>query len=142
MSAASNAQLIREHFKAKDELDREAIRAMLTDDARWWVPISGMKRGLAVRPIIGGNELADMLTTLSLTLYERNRSWNVQHVIADESMGAAQVELTTTLASNGKPYHNIYAYVFRFDNGKIAEIWEHADTAYAFGQLDGTYEAD
>jgi ketosteroid isomerase-like protein len=142
MSATSNAELIRDHFAAKDELDREALRAMFTDDVRWWVPISGEKRGLAVRPLAGADALSEMLTSLSLKLYERNRSWTLQHVIADENMAAAQVELTTTLASNGKPYRNVYVYVFRIEDGKIAEIWEHVDTAYAFGQFDGTFEAD
>jgi ketosteroid isomerase-like protein len=60
----------------------------------------------------------------------------VEYVVADGEVGAAQVHLSTTLAASGTPYENTYAYIFRFENGKIAEIWEHLDTAYAFALFD------
>jgi ketosteroid isomerase-like protein len=134
--ATTNQQLIREHFAAKDKLDRAALEAGFTADARYWAPLSGEQRGLAVRPIVGGPKLAEMLTTLSLKLYERERSWNIEFVVADEHVGAAQVQLSTRLASTGEPYENIYVYFFRFRDGKIAEMWEHLDTAYAFALFD------
>jgi ketosteroid isomerase-like protein len=133
----SNVQLIRDHFAAKDKLDREAIRSQLTDDAKWWVPLSGAKRGIAVRPMEGGDHLADILTgTLSLKMYSKERSWTIEHVVADSHIGAAQVHLVTTLAATGTPYENTYVYFFRFVDGKIAEFWEHLDTAYAFELFD------
>ncbi len=46
------------------------------------------------------------------------------------------MQLSTTLAASGIPYENTYAYIFRFADGKIAEIWEHLDTAYAFALFD------
>jgi ketosteroid isomerase-like protein len=136
MPATTNQQLIREHFAAKDKLDRAAIEAGFTADARYWAPVSGEQRGLAVRPIVGGPKLAEMLTTLSLKLYERERSWNIEFVVADEHIGAAQVQLSTRLASTGETYENVYVYFFRFRDGKIAEMWEHLDTAYAFALFD------
>jgi ketosteroid isomerase-like protein len=137
VSATSNQQLIREHFAAKDELDRVALEAGFTADARWWAPLSGAQRGLAVRPVVGGPRLAEMLTTLSLKLYARERTWKIEFLVADENIGAAQVQLSTRLATSGEPYENVYAYFFRFRHGKIAEIWEHLDTAYAFALFDG-----
>ena len=132
-----NVQLIKNHFAAKERFDRETILAQLTSDAKWWVPLSGAQRGIATRPIEGGQTIADILTsTLSAQLYEKERSWNIQYVLADEQLGAAQVHLSTRLASNGAPYENTYVYFFRFADGKIAEIWEHLDTAYAFALFD------
>jgi ketosteroid isomerase-like protein len=136
VSATTNQQLIREHFAAKDKLDRAALEAGFTADARWWPPVSGAQRGLAVRPIVGGPTLAEMMTTLSLKLYARERSWKIEFLVADENVGAAQVHLSTRLATSGEPYDNVYVYFFRFQDGKIAELWEHLDTAYAFALFD------
>jgi ketosteroid isomerase-like protein len=49
---------------------------------------------------------------------------------------AAQVRLSTSLADSGDIYENVYVYFFRFADGKIAEVWEHLDTAYAFALFD------
>jgi ketosteroid isomerase-like protein len=141
VSATTNEQLIREHFAAKDRLDRAALEAQYTADARWWVPLSGEQRGLAVRPIAGGPRLAEILTTLSLKMYERERSWKIEFLLADENIGAAQVHLSARLAASGEPYENTYVYFFRFSGGKIAEMWEHLDTAYAFALFDAAGSA-
>jgi ketosteroid isomerase-like protein len=135
--SGSNTQLLRDHFAAKERFDKDAILNQLTPDAKWWVPLSGAQRGIASRPIEGGQTIADILTnTLSTQLYAKERTWTVQHVVADDAVGAAQVQLSTTLAASGTPYENVYAYFFRFADGKIAEIWEHLDTAYAFSLFD------
>ncbi|MFC9535964.1 nuclear transport factor 2 family protein [Streptomyces sp. NPDC056975] len=135
--SGSNAQLIKDHFAAKARFDRATILNQLTSDAKWWVPISGAQRGIATRPIEGGDTIADILTsTLSTQLYAKERTWTIEYVVADDTVGAAQVKLSTALAESGTPYENTYAYIFRFVDGKIAEIWEHLDTAYAFGLFD------
>jgi ketosteroid isomerase-like protein len=135
--SGSNAQLIRDHFAAKARFDRATIVDQLTPDAKWWVPVSGAQRGIATRPIESGQTIADILTsTLSTQLYSMERTWTVEFVVADDEVGAAQVHLSTTLAASETPYDNTYAYIFRFVDGKIAEIWEHLDTAYAFALFD------
>jgi ketosteroid isomerase-like protein len=136
MSATTNRQLIEEHFAAKGRLDRAVLETEFTEDARWWPPVSGAQRGLAVRPVEGGPKLAEMLTTLSLRLYAPERSWTIELLAADEHAGAAQVRLSTRLATSGDAYENVYVYFFRFQDGKIAEVWEHLDTAYAFALFD------
>jgi ketosteroid isomerase-like protein len=136
MSATTNRQLIEEHFAAKGRLDRAALESQFSEDAKYWPPVSGAQRGLAVRPVEGGLKLADMLTTLSLRLYAPERSWAIELIVADEHTGAAQVRLSTKLATSGDVYENTYVYFFRFADGRIAEIWEHLDTAYAFALFD------
>jgi ketosteroid isomerase-like protein len=139
--SAANVQLIKAHFDAKARFDRDALVGQLAPEAKWWVPVSGAQRGIAVRPIEGGATIADILTaTLSAQLYEKERTWNIQYVVADEQVGAAQVHLSTKLASSGTPYENTYVYFFRFEDGQIAEIWEHLDTAYAFALFDAAQQ--
>jgi ketosteroid isomerase-like protein len=136
LTSSNNVQLLRDHFTAKEKLDREALTAQFTEDAQWWPPVSGAMRGLAERPVGGGAFLGEMLTTLSVKLYDRARTWDVKYAVADEGSGAVMVELTTTLSADGSPYVNTYVYFFRFESGKIAEVWEFLDTAYAFSLFD------
>jgi len=48
--------------------------------------------------------------------------------------GGDDVVLLTRIRSplqNGETYDNLYSYHLRFEDGKIAEVWELFDTAYA-----------
>jgi hypothetical protein len=56
-------------------------------------------------------------------------------MIAEGDRVAVQAEGRATLRS-GAPYNNVYAFVFRFAGGRVAEVTEYLDTAYltqAFG---------
>jgi ketosteroid isomerase-like protein len=128
-----NAQLVLDYFEAMRQLDKNALAAKFTDDARWWVPISAEQRGLVARPVEGGATVVEMLATIMPRLYGPVATWTIQHVVADDETGAAEVELDTTVASSGKPYRNTYAFIYRFVDGRIAEVWEYTDTDYAYG---------
>jgi ketosteroid isomerase-like protein len=133
MTVHPNVQLVRDYFEAKQRLDKEALAAKFTTDARWWVPISAEQRGLVNRPIEGGATVVEMLATLMPQMYGPVATWTIQHVVADDETGAAQVELDTTVGATGRPYRNSYAFIYRFVNGRIAEVWEYTDTDYAYG---------
>jgi ketosteroid isomerase-like protein len=135
MTVHPNVQLLRDYFLAHQQLDKETLATQFTSDARWWAPISAEQRGWVSRPIEGGETVVDMLMTLTPILYAPGKAWTIQHVFADDESGAAHVEMVATLAGNGQPYRNGYAFFFRFANGQIAEVWEYTDTAYAFGEF-------
>jgi ketosteroid isomerase-like protein len=134
MTVHPNVQLLRDHFVALERLDKKALAAQFTIDALWWAPISAEQRGLVSRPIEGGAEIGELLITLLMQVYGPERTWTLQHVIADDETGAAHVELVTTLG--GRPHRNTYAFFYRFVNGQIAEVWEYTDTEYAHGRFD------
>jgi len=133
MTVHPNVQLLRDFFVAMQRLDKEALAAQFTIDARWWAPISAEQRGLVTRPIEGGATVVEMLTTLMPRMYGPVATWTIQHVVADDETGAAQVELDTTVGATGRPYRNTYVFIYRFVNGRIAEVWEYTDTDYAYG---------
>jgi ketosteroid isomerase-like protein len=135
MTVHPNVQLLRDYWVAHQQLDREALTAQFTTDARWWAPISTEQRGWVPRPIESGANIVEMLMNLDPLLYAPGRAWTVQHVLADDEIGAAHVELVASLAGNGKPYRNRYVFFYRFVNGQIAEVWEYTDTDYAYGQF-------
>jgi ketosteroid isomerase-like protein len=136
MTVHPNVQLLRDFIAAMQRLDKEALAAQFTTDARWWAPISAEQRGLISRPLEGGAKVVELLTTLVAQIYGPERTWTIQHVIADGETGAVHVELVTTLAGSGRPYRNTYAFFYRFVNGQIAEAWEFTDTAYSHRQFD------
>jgi ketosteroid isomerase-like protein len=136
MTVHPNLQLLRDQFVAMERLDKEALAALFTTDARWWAPISAEQRGLASRPLEGGATVVEMMTTLLPQLYGPEGTWTIQHVIADDQTGAVHVELVTTVAGSGQPYCNAYAFFYRFESGQIAEVWEYTDTDYAFGRFE------
>jgi ketosteroid isomerase-like protein len=136
MTVHHNVQLLRDFFVANGRGDKEALAAYLTTDARWWAPISAEQRGLVGRPLEGRAEVLELLTTFVTRLYGPERTWTIQHVVADDETGAVHVELVTTLAGSGQPYRNTYAFFYRFVNGQIASVWEFTDTDYAYGQFE------
>jgi ketosteroid isomerase-like protein len=136
MSAESYRALLTEHFAAKTRLDGDTLRNQLTPEIQYWAPASGAARGLTTRPLIGREAVVTLFTAVSARLYGTERLWAVEHLVADDSFGAAQATLTTTIGATGSPYHNTYVYLFRFDTGALSEIWEHTDTAWAFEQFE------
>ena len=128
-----NVRLVRDYIDALQRLDKEALAAQFTDDARWWVPISAEQRGLVARPVEGGATVVEMLAAIMPRLYGPVATWTILNVVADDETGAAEVELDTTVAASGKPYRNTYAFIYRFVDGRIAEVREYTDTDYAYG---------
>jgi ketosteroid isomerase-like protein len=45
---------------------------------------------------------------------------------------AVRARLQARVAKNGKDYNNMYLFLFRVAEGRIAEAWVEFDTAYAF----------
>ena len=39
--------------------------------------------------------------------------------------------------ASGNNYLNYYHFLYRLNGGRIAEVWEHVDTAYAFARMTG-----
>jgi ketosteroid isomerase-like protein len=37
--------------------------------------------------------------------------------------------------TSGKDYLNQYHLLYRMEDGRIGEVWEHLDTAYAFARM-------
>jgi ketosteroid isomerase-like protein len=61
-------------------------------------------------------------------------TWDVEHVTAEDDRVAILIE-RRAVGANGRPYANQYHWLFRFESGRIAEIWEILDTALAISLL-------
>ncbi len=60
-------------------------------------------------------------------------------MIAENELVVVEAKGNVT-TKNGKPYNNSYCYIYRFENGKIAEITEYFDTELVSKALDGKYQ--
>ena len=57
-------------------------------------------------------------------------------LVADERFGAIQF-VNRAKTVDGKDYENLYVFTFRLEAGRIAEGWEHLDSAWFNHVLHG-----
>jgi ketosteroid isomerase-like protein len=60
--------------------------------------------------------------------YERH------HLVAEGDIVVSHHTMRTVTAA-GDEYENEFAFIFRLEDGRIAEIWEHLDTAHSYASL-------
>lgn len=126
-------------FEAITSADRAAMLALMDPEAEWLVPrtavapYAGRHRGAA--KIVEMMLHATRATFLPGTVKHRvlAQMSDLNRVIAETEMEARQ--------SNGREYRNFYVFIFEFRDGRIREIREHVDTAYAI-QFFGTGEQE
>jgi ketosteroid isomerase-like protein len=125
--AERNRKLVRQFWAAPPE-DKMAFVA---DGACWHLPPSVAWRGF--EQDIRGEAVRELLLG-SLQRYNRDRTWDVHHVVAEGDLVALHCTMHA-ITNVGKEYHNSYHVLFRIEDDRIAETWEFLDTAYAFERL-------
>jgi ketosteroid isomerase-like protein len=131
-----NIDTVNAMFGAGRELDRATLFA---DDAIWWngLPLlpgnvgETEHKGIdAIRNILRGSGSAHPGTGIDSYDLATNRFDDVV-VLADGDFVVRQHTQTSTTLG-GKPYRNVYCFVFRFNaDGKIQYLTEHWNTWYA-----------
>jgi ketosteroid isomerase-like protein len=103
--------------------DPEVFASLVTEDFRFEI-VSGLKE---FPPIIGGSEFAVKEAQTLRQLFPEGLKLRLDTVIGE---GGHVVVLAhaDTLAMNGKPYRQRYAFYLRFDGDRIAEGREYNDT--------------
>ena len=117
----TNKALIRRYFEtvARDGFGKAL--ALVAEDARWWMP--GIEADLGKADMIAAmDRAADSLVG--------NMSSEILSMTAEDDRVAAEVR-GSSLRKSGARYDNVYHFLFRVRDGKIAEIREHHDTLYA-----------
>jgi ketosteroid isomerase-like protein len=117
----ANKALIRRYFEtvARDGFGRAL--ELVADNARWWIP--GAEAELRKQDMIAAmDRAADSLVG--------NMGSEILTLTAEDDRVAAEVR-GSALRKSGVRYDNIYHFLFRVRDGKIAEIREHHDTLYA-----------
>ncbi|CAN5442125.1 hypothetical protein BH10ACT3_BH10ACT3_00740 [soil metagenome] len=135
----SNKELVVELLQAMAEDRADLIEALMAPDVTWWVPPAAAARGL-VRPLVGRRDVVDLIAAPNGFFRPGSRVWDVHRLVGEGDMVAAHVNMTA-VTGTGVDYSNEYHWLVRFADGRIAEVWEHVDTAYFFDTV-GAVGAD
>jgi ketosteroid isomerase-like protein len=120
-----NTAAVGSFFKALKSGNAEGLRAILLPDAVWNVPKSG-----GIDSPRGADAVVALLTGAPHDFYRPETArFEMGFLVADAKSAALQFRMRCTTARD-TPYDNLYVFTFRFDDGRIAEGWEHTDTAY------------
>jgi len=117
------------YFEAVGSGDRAALTELFAKDLVWRVPQG------AIEPYAGDHEGADAIIDLMLGAVDNafvpgSQTTEIKHLLYGENIAVAETEMRAA-TSDGRQYRNCYTFFFEFRNGRISEIREHVDTAYA-----------
>lgn len=123
MSSIDNKQLLETIFEGLAHRDGALFIDSMTAECRWTTIGTGKWSGS-----FDGKEaiLRDLLGPLRERLAERSKTV-AQRFIVDGDFAAVEAR-GHNVTKAGTPYRNEYCFVFRFVEGKIAEVTEYSDT--------------
>jgi ketosteroid isomerase-like protein len=122
---ARHKQLVLDFWASDDKT------TFVTDDVRWHLPISIARNGFAEE--LQGDDVRALFRG-GAAMYERDRTWEIQHVVAEDDLVTLHCTMHGRTVS-GNDYHGSYHMLFRIDGDRIAEGWEFLDTAYVMERM-------
>jgi ketosteroid isomerase-like protein len=112
--------------------DRDAASKVFHEEVAWWAPQSAVELGVP-RPVRGREAVLDLVRMRSYQV--GTTRWRNQHVLYDQDEDLVVLHTHLEATTNaGLPYDNPYCLVYRFEGDEVIEVWEHADTAYAYSR--------
>jgi len=131
-----NRSVMKKFVNALTSGKRDGVRACFKEDALWHVPPYYVKFD-GRKDAVGKEDIIEILFASPAEFYKPETIRIDTHfMIAEETYGAFQFTNTCKTATGGD-YFNIYVFTFRFDDGLIAEVWEHLDSALFNAQVHG-----
>ena len=134
MGAAENKQLVLEWFTSGPYGGDE----MLADDFVWHTPKGPAELLSNGDPHFGRDALAQ-LGVIERAAYRDGAQYEMTFCIAEDDWVVMQLEVSST-SYDGEVYSNVYVMTVRCEGGRIAELWEHADTKLWWDTIVGTPE--
>ena len=122
-------QLLEGFWKALTRGDRTGLAAAFAADGVWHIP-PYYTRLSGEADARGRDAVVKLLTGDPARFYQvRTVQLDRIFLIADEQFGAIQF-INRAKTVKDADYDNLYVFTFRFDAGRIAEGWEHLDSAW------------
>jgi ketosteroid isomerase-like protein len=138
---------VRAFFRAVSHARPADLRELVTEDLTWWIPQSSADKSAArigtakgERSVQGWDAISRML--FGSGFYRDRRSspeydpmaYDFHQILVDGDHAVSHHTMKTVTAA-GLDYQNEFVFVFRFRGGRIAEVWEHLDTAHSYASL-------
>ena len=125
-------RIVRDQIAAMERGDAAAQGLLMTDDVQWWFPQSAVETTKLPRPLSGKTAVVELLGGVEAFFSEMH--FTIDQIVAEGNHVAVHMHMKGRTAV-GKDYFNHYHFLYRLKNGRIAEVWEHLDTAYAFARM-------
>jgi ketosteroid isomerase-like protein len=136
----ANRAVIERFLPALVDDDAEAMRPLVHDDVVWWVPASSAARFGLDRPLVGWDTIDWFGGNGWKAFVPGSSVLTVHHLVAEGDLVSAHYRRTARLVGKGGAdiggYDAEYNILFRLVDGRIAEVWEVADTAAAFASRE------
>jgi len=123
-------QAVAEFLIALVNDDAVAMRLLVADDVKWWVPQSAASAFGLVRPLDGWEQVPWFGGEGWKGFKPGTSHVTIHHLVAEDDFVSAHYN-RTALRANGKAYDAEYNLLFRFRDDLIVEVWEVVDTAQA-----------
>jgi ketosteroid isomerase-like protein len=122
-------EIVRVLLEAVAQRDTETLARLVQSDVVWWAPVSAARHGLP-RPLVGSEAVVTLLSGAHGFFRADTTTWTVLRLVEEDETVVAHVE-RRCLTAGGIPYENEYLLRFDMADGRIAQVWEHTDTAFA-----------
>jgi uncharacterized protein len=132
LPSGGNKELVQRFRQAADARDFAAASELMAEGIRWWVPRSAER---FERPVDGRDAVLGLLSGTAARLYKPESMKRDYHTFVAEGEYVAVWLTMTAETTNGADYTNDYHFLYRCEEGRIAEVWEHLDTAYAYSRF-------
>jgi ketosteroid isomerase-like protein len=130
--SAADKQTARDYLAASFAGDRAAMARCMTPDCKVWLPKSAETNLGLGNPLVGRDRITEIFSGIAGSVFDHGTlQFDVTHAVAEGDYVVTHYRLRSRTKA-GVPYDNTYLFLFRFENGAIAECWEQTDTAYAF----------
>ena len=133
MSTQQHKQAVETFFGHAGRGEVDAMFAMMTDDATWWLPTDAPGGRVMTR-----QEMHDFLTAF-FPMMARHPRMEIQEMTAEGDRVCALMTSRDGLSRGGIPYNNDYHLLVRFAGERIAEIREYQNPMFS-GALAAEFE--
>lgn len=136
----ADCAVVRRNLEAVARQDFAALAATLAPDVIQHYQRPTARRddgGLMSGSLVGrDNILAEIRENFYVTLYKPGTARiSIERMVSSGGFVAVQFSLAATVLRTGEDYENFYFFLYRVQDGQIAEYWEYVDTAYASAKL-------
>jgi ketosteroid isomerase-like protein len=109
----------------------DAIEALLTEDAQWWITPTV---GILGSPSVGRDQIVASMRIIFGDIYT-DASAEIHAAVGDDEIGAVRFTLRAKVGE--RPYANEYSVWIRRNGERIDRVWEYLDVAEASRQISG-----
>jgi len=131
VSIQERKQAVTEFLIALVNDDSIAMRPLVADDVKWWVPQSAVLAFGLVRPLEGWEHVPWFGGAGWKGFKPGTSQVTIHHLVAEDEFVSAHYNRRAVRANGNDVYDAEYNILFRFRDDLIVEVWEVVDTAQA-----------